>query len=343
MKHRVAIVGAGIAAFAAALRCARQGMAVTVLAPARKARPEFPEMLSVGGVGALLGLGLQRSDLARRFPEVRERQSRWGDSRMEIRARIPGVPNPVMLGKTSLVGVLREAAVDSGADVVEIDRLTAAMQNGSGLQVTFVHDNHVHEMACSYAIDASGRPALLARQVGARRSTLDHLVAFFIRGPALPEFACFVATMSIADGWVFWACDEAGQGTCAFFTAGRKLGEHVTAASVMSRVPAEIQGMMTDTQAWAASEVEPFNCSTSALDQSCADRWLACGDALQTFDPLASRGVATALQQGDAAAQAIAAAVGGDRSVLASYREQAQSSFRRYVAERNAYYGSGHS
>lgn len=339
MTQRVLVVGAGVAAYAAALRFTRQGITATVLVPARRQWPEFLETLGAGGFRALLQLGLTRSELAQSFPEVREHRSRWGDSRVHVRAHIPSLQSPVILGKSSLIRMLRAAALEGGAQILEIDRLVVAKETDIGVQVSFIKDGVTHELPCDYAIDASGRPATLGRQMGIRRVTLDSLVAFMIHGPARPAFAACVATVSIADGWTFWASDASGYASFAFFTVGRKLDGKMTAASLLSRVPPEIQGMMGDSKVWAMSEAQAFNCSTSALEQSGGAFWLACGDALQTFDPLASTGVATALQQADGAARAIGIAIGGDRSMIASYRERAQHSFRRYVAERNAYYG----
>jgi flavin-dependent dehydrogenase len=334
------IVGAGVAAFAAALRCARQGLVVTVLVPARRQWPAFPETLSVSGLRTLLRLGLARSELARNFPEVREHRSRWGNTTLQVRPRVPGLPSPVILGKGALISMLRTAALECGAQILEIDRLVAARETDSGVLVSFTRDGAMRAMACGYAIDASGRPALLARQMGSKRKTLDDLVAFVIHGAALPQFAACVAIISIADGWTFWTSDASGQAALSFFTAGRALAGRMDPVRLLARAPAEIESMMAHAATWATSAVASFNCSTSRLDRSGGVFWLACGDALQTFDPLASTGVATALQQADQAAQAIAAALMGERSLIASYGKDVQQSFGRYIAERNAYYGA---
>jgi flavin-dependent dehydrogenase len=341
LTQLVLVVGAGVAAFAAAIRCARQGLNVKVLLPARRQWPEFPETLSAGGFRTLLQLGLQRNELAQSFPEVRERRSRWGDGPVQVKSRVPGLQGPVILGKSSLINMLREAAVESGAQVLEVERLITAKESASGMLVSFLAAGATQELACGYAIDASGRPAVLARLLGTKRVTLDDLVAFITHGPAQPEFAACVATVSVADGWTFWASDQLGQASFTFFTAGRKFAGQLNARHLITRMPEEIHRMTASPDIWAESRVDSSNCSTSVLEQSGGMYWLACGDALQTFDPLASTGVATALQQADGAAQAIASAIGGDRSLIASYRKQAQISFRRYTAERNAYYGVG--
>ncbi len=333
------VVGAGIAAFAAALCCVRQGIITTVLVPARRLKPEFPEMLNASGFRTLLRLGLTRSELIRSFPEVREHRSRWGDTTMHVRPRVPGLQGPVILGKASLTNMLRTAALEGGAKFLEIERLVSIKETESGVLMSFMKDGAVYELAGGYAIDASGRAARLARQMGIKRVTLDHLVAFLIRGPALPEFAACAATVSIANGWTFWASDALGHAVFSFFTAGRKLEGVVDASHLLASVPAETQVMMADTTTWAASEVESFNCSTSTLERSGGVFWLACGDALQTFDPLTSTGISTALSQADRAAEAIAAAIEGDRSLIDCYRAEVQLSFARYIAERNAYYG----
>ena len=202
---------------------------------------------------------------------------------MQVRPRVPGLQGPVILGKASLITMLRTAALESGAKVLGIDRLAAASETDLGVLVSVIRDGSTQELACDYAIDASGRPAVLARQLGSKRTTLDHLVAFLIHGPARPAFAACVATVSIDDGWTFWASDAAGHATFAFFTAGRKLDGQVDATQLLARVPAEIMRMMAEPEAWTASEVQPFNCSTSALEQSGGDFWLACGDAFRAL------------------------------------------------------------
>ena len=228
MTQRVLVVGAGVAAYAAALRFTRQGITATVLVPARRQWPEFLETLGAGGFRALLQLGLTRSELAQSFPEVREHRSRWGDSRVHVRAHIPSLQSPVILGKSSLIRMLRAAALEGGAQILEIDRLVVAKETDIGVQVSFIKDGVTHELPCDYAIDASGRPATLGRQMGIRRVTLDSLVAFMIHGPARPAFAACVATVSIADGWTFWASDASGYASFAFFTVGRKLDGKMT-------------------------------------------------------------------------------------------------------------------
>lgn len=339
--HQVLVVGAGVAAYAAALRCAQQGLDTVVIVPARRQWPDIPETLSPSGFSALIHLGLDRRVLAEKFPEVREHQSRWGDSSLMVRTRVPGLQSPVILGKSTLTDMLRAAAQRSGAQILSVERIVAARQSGPGLLLSFVETSTKRELSCSYAIDASGRPAVLARQMGTRRTTLDDLIGFSITGPARPEFAACVATISIDNGWTFWASDTAGLARFVFFTAGRRLEGRPNSAQILAHAPEEIARMMDVHHTWATSNVETFNCSTSALEQSGGANWLACGDALQTFDPLASTGVASALQQADKAAQAISAAISGDCSVIAKYKEQTQMSFRNYVIERNAYYRGG--
>jgi flavin-dependent dehydrogenase len=81
------------------------------------------------------------------------------------------------------------------------------------------------------------------------------------------------------------------------------------------------------------------NAATTILEQPCGPGWIACGDALQTVDPLASNGNYIALKQGVLAAEAAKAAISGDEKLRRTYAIAAQTEFREIVRHRSGYYG----
>lgn len=299
----------------------------------------YPETLSANGFRALLRLGLPCKALAQAFPNVRERISRWGQADLQSQTRVPGLQAPVILERAILAKYLRQTALDREIEVASIDAFNDAQETRDGVHMSVEMNGDSLNIHARFCIDASGRPALLARKLGVKRVTLDHLISFWVSGPANVDFACTVATISIPDGWIFWASDASGNASIGFFTAGRQRDTQVTAGYVMSRLPTEIARMVTSLEVWETSDVSGVNASTSALQQPGGIWWLACGDALQTFDPLASMGLTVALNQAEAAAKTIRPTLAGDTTTMAQYWQAAKSSFDRYLLERNAYYG----
>ena len=67
--------------------------------------------------------------------------------------------------------------------------------------------------------------------------------------------------------------------------------------------------------------------------------WVAIGDAAMTFDPLSSRGIAKAIDEGTAIAAAIGSHFEGDNSALEKYAAPARARYADYLATRASYYG----
>jgi flavin-dependent dehydrogenase len=247
-----------------------------------------------------------------------------------------------MLGRVQLLRALRACATEEGVTFVEADELYRVLPTRQGLQLQFTGPVQELVLDASFAIDASGRAAVLARKLGVGRRTFDHLVAYGVRGPVhgLPEGV--VHTFSVADGWVFAVSDSPGQAHVCFYTNGRLAGR-VTEAKIMERVPYQIRSLMSDEDMWLASGVSAANASTSLLDVPGGTYWLACGDALQTVDPLSSSGITTALQQGAAAVSAAVASLSGNLEPMRAYWLESRAHFDSYVRNRNSFYGFGES
>jgi flavin-dependent dehydrogenase len=70
----------------------------------------------------------------------------------------------------------------------------------------------------------------------------------------------------------------------------------------------------------------------------CGLSWLAIGDAAMAFDPLASQGIAKALDHGERAALHIAAHLAGDASSLPTLALSLEREYAAYRATRASYY-----
>jgi flavin-dependent dehydrogenase len=145
----------------------------------------------------------------------------------------------------------------------------------------------------------------------------------------------------VSDGWLFCAGSYEEQAAIGFFTAGSRLHDRPTAGTILARAAATpaIADLIGSPLCWKASSVVTRNAATTLLAASGGDNWIACGDALQTVDPIASSGTYLALKQAILAASIARETLAGDRLALRSYEISTRREFREILAERSAYYG----
>ena len=174
-----------------------------------------------------------------------------------------------------------------------------------------------------FVVDATGRPAAVARRFGARCHRDDRLVAVYgaLRAGAGDSDARTLVEAT-PDGWWY----------TALVPGARRMAAFLTDADLLPRSVLTADGFLAALAATAhigprfATRLEsgPFTAPAhgSWLDPPCGDGWLAVGDAAIAFDPLSSQGMLTALFGGLAAGRAIDAWLGGDAGAMHAYRER---------------------
>ncbi|WP_375790689.1 NAD(P)/FAD-dependent oxidoreductase [Bradyrhizobium sp. vgs-9] len=337
----VLVVGDGVAGCAAAIALGRLGLSTIVLrSQGSQADSDLPETLAPGGSKLLDDLGLGCSLTAKNFPPITTKISRWGSGPVQVASMLPGASAPLLLGKARLKSILLEVALGSGAAVVNAAHIHK-VERQSNIWRANVHDGAEEQVLFArFAVDASGRRAALAQRLGCRRRILDSLVSFWIVGPgeAWPSHA--VATATVTDGWLFCAGSRSGNAAIGFFTAGSRCRAKPSADSILKRVESvpEMADLLRFAPDWKRSRVMARNAATTWLENGDSD-WIACGDALQTIDPIASSGTYIALRQGIAAASVAEDILGGGLSALRTYQRASKAEFDNILAKRNLYYG----
>jgi flavin-dependent dehydrogenase len=240
---------------------------------------------------------------------------------------------------------LRHAAVARGATLLMPARLFSMERGGEGWQVRIATSGREETVSAEFAIDAGGRAAPLARQIGARRRVSDRLICGWVNGFARPmgHGAGLTVVEAVEEGWWYTAPVPHGRRVLAFLTdadlsAARMA--HNTACLIDSTVTApEIRAVLIGSEfvpiiggftAAHSSELEP--CSGS--------RWLAAGDAGMTFDPLSSQGLVHALFSGLTAAEAAHSCLAGDSDAVPRYRRLMNSIYQEYRRRLDFYYAS---
>lgn len=78
--------------------------------------------------------------------------------------------------------------------------------------------------------------------------------------------------------------------------------------------------------------------NSSRLEKVVGENWLAVGDAAATYDPLSSRGIITAINDGIKASNIITNCLNGNSRSLEGYNDNIITNFNRYLKQRSYYY-----
>ncbi len=250
----------------------------------------------------------------------------------------------------SLLGLAQAA----GADIVRDAKLSLAAQaEDAGVHRLSIRSNKTGAFVESriiesrWLIDASGRPATLARALGATRIQHDALLAFHMRLAADAD--------SDRDGRTWVEAVDNGWWYSVLLPSRERLVAFLCDADLIDRRP-----LLTRVGLWAAlaraprlfahchehghvpsSKPRGADACSSHLDRAAsgADRWLAVGDAALAFDPLSSKGISNALYSGLRGAQAIIECGNGDTGALSRYADHLLDIHRVYREQLIAFYG----
>jgi flavin-dependent dehydrogenase len=245
------------------------------------------------------------------------------------------------LDRPRFEAMLLDAAEERGAAILRGEPLEAASYDGTRWRLRTGHS----QIEARFAVDASGRNALLARASGARRVSIDRMVgvALFLEGRSRDPEGKFTLIEAVEDGWWYTAPLPGGRLIASCMTdgdlaAGASLRELDGWLDAARRTGATRRRL----QAYALPETPPrlWSANTSRLSSVVGPAWLAAGDAAVSFDPLSSQGIATALESGIDAARAIEAHLAGDPGALSSYAATVSARYREYLVERARYYGA---
>jgi len=309
----LAVVGAGPAGSAAALRARAAGLSVTlVVAPDR--RPGTIESLPPAGRRLLVDLGCWDAFVSSAPTPSRGARSYWGS---EVGYDVSSLRDPDGAGwlveRAGFDAMLRTSAASAGT-VLRPGRLRGAVRESTGLRLILSDGASV---ISRFVIDATGRSSAVAARLGARRRHQDRTVAELrhYRSPAADRRTVIAAA---ADGWWYSLGDDSGSrlvgrisdhsGSFARSSAWAGLPEGI--AALLDRAEGESSEAKPET-----SEAKPRTYRVAAnsawLEPFAGADWAAAGDAALSFDPLSSQGLLTALFTGRSAADAACAALSG--------------------------------
>lgn len=330
------VVGAGPAGCAAAARLAGDGATVAVV-HRRSGGHRHSETLPGPAARALVAAGLGPID-----------------SLAEGRC----LGTLTAWGSGQLVAVDAFASPDGASWWIDRDRFDRALRRrcaSLGIPILTGRLHHLHrrgqkwvarigqdrELRAPWVIDATGRPATVARRLAVARRSGPPLVAVYARTIAPSnDLPTRIMLEADADGWWYVGVSSQqriGAVKIADPDSARCLRDRTHFVARLAALP-NLGRFAAAVSDWSPPQACPAG--GAWLEAVCGEGWIACGDAALAFDPLSAQGLLGALASGVAAAQAISSA--DSAAVLAEIGERHAEVRAIYEARRQAAYAREH-
>jgi flavin-dependent dehydrogenase len=309
----VAIVGAGPAGAATALALLKAGAgSVHLLHKSIQQELRIGETLAPNARYLLKELGLF-TDFERNEQRVcRGTYAKWFNQSArynDYSARLMG--NGWHINRSDFDDWLRRQARAAGAAMTGIVGLAGLTLENNRWQLHAVKEGGKKlTLEANYIVDASGRRAVVASRLGARKITSDNLIALAVRLPACsvsPFCAPHYSLVETVDsGWWYAARVPGDQCLISLQVDAEVARRHdLHKPANWCALYGETEIMPRLLEAEIIGNVRPFAAHSQWISQVAGDRWLAVGDAAITMDPLSSSGMVCALDDALVAANTI--------------------------------------
>lgn len=345
-RRTVAIVGGGPAGASVAITLAQRGVNTTVLEAQPEAETKIGECLPPDANRLLEQLGIKdRLDRENHLVFYGNR-SWWGSSAPVERDFLFGTNGSGwQLNRRKFTETLCQVAIEQGAKWRYGCRLVQCHREGSGWLLRVKSAHGIESLEADFVVDASGRRAALARQLGARVIRYDRLIGAVVimrsaTGVGLSD--SFTLLEAVASGWWYAAPLPDNQLIISYMTDS-DLVDHQTLRRLDNFLALldqaeHIRSVAGNGSYHPLTEPQILAANSARLDSIASEGWLAVGDAATAYDPLASYGIAAALGGGCNAAAAIADCFAGNQNAISQYRNVMDQAFALYRQMLHEYY-----
>jgi flavin-dependent dehydrogenase len=268
-----------------------------------------------------------RPDLAISSAGVR---SRWGGEDIFFR---DGFCEPLGAGwiidRRAFEAFLSERAVAAGARwlwgarVHSTERQDGGWRIGTGRGEPF--------LLARLVIDATGRPAKIARKLGAERIRYQPQIVTVARWPSTQSPSAWLDIESVPDGWWYGVSDPSGAQIIAWFGDHAEAGPSSDTMREAFAATHFLKSVITLPRTTEPMQKAVVNAESTALGRCAGDGWLAVGDAAAAFDPIASQGLSNALASGNAAAHAAHDWLRGKFAAIETYAAEMAAAYAFYL------------
>lgn len=337
---QIAVIGAGIAGAACCLRLAQAGIEPVWIGKSTDRRDKPGELLSAAARPVLTALGLEDLLQSEKHRASHTLYSAWGSRQLAERSSIVHLEGPqVVLDRPAFEKDLVQRVTQAGIHPAGEDLLQAD-QVENGWELTL----NTRTVSCSFAIDASGRKAVLAgkQTTRFRADKLAALYAFLEQDPS-SEISPSQATIieAVPSGWFYTTLLPDGRLAFSYYSDADLMPSRRRETGPWPCLLAEatyVRRWIEEAGYKLPLENNTASAATSWLAPCAAKTWLAVGDTAAAFDPLSSHGMTSALWSGLRGADAAIAAVNGDISGVRNYSTNVARGVQEFLTTRSRIY-----
>ncbi len=297
--------------------------------------------LSPAAKDLLRSLGLHEAFAASPHRPANTTYASWGTDLLAERNAIVHAEGPGhVIDRAAFEHMLSEAVADTPAVLLDTVAVDAACDD-DGIALTLADGARLH---ARFLIDCSGRRAVVARRLAARRRAdrLTAAFAFLAQHDAGIEPTPATLIEAVPEGWWYAALLPDRRLSLALFSDPDRLPRGLSrdAALWCEQIDATrfVRRWIESAGFSASGPPQLTSAGTAWLEPVAGKAWAAAGDAAASFDPLSSHGIASALWSGRSAANAALAALQGDRAPLARYAQTIAQAVENFLAQRRAVY-----
>lgn len=332
MIHDVAVLGAGIAGAAAALRLAQRGIRPVWIAQDRQGVFKPGEHLSAAAIPMLKTLGsdaMLRSEVHR---HAHSTYSAWGsDMLIERNAIVQLEGPPTVLGRAAFEDALSAQAITAGVERIRQDVTQVGVQDD-----VWHFETDSAPVKARFVFDATGRKAVVASKFS-RRFQADKLSCQYALFTSTSDTAPRPVTLIEAEehGWWYLSVLADQRVVVNYYSDADLPGFKNAALDLRARQTKALAAFLNDYGYTISEDPKRIATNSNWIAPAIGAGWVAIGDAAAAFDPLSSHGMTTALWT---AIEAVDAFADHDRDRMLGYAESVAKGVEDYLNARRTVY-----
>lgn len=344
MTTRALVIGGGPAGLAAADGLAGWCGSVTVIDAGPRCQPRRAgEHLPPAGLSALASLGFEDLLVDGRHEDSPGVRSAWGhDGFVDKEYFGSAAGRGLNLRRGLFDEALAQRVERRGAALRFCTRLLALVARPGGYLATVLGPQGRLSLEVDIVVDASGRAAIGARRLGARRRRFDPLIGLvgWVHDCGETDEPGRVHVESAEDGWWYGVQFAGGALLATYLTDVAQVRAHPQRAPGLWRQRLQHSRLlmpMARTGRWSG-RLQTFDAATQWLECGELDGFIAVGDAAAACDPLSSWGISKGLGDGHAGVAALARQRSGEAGAVADLLAGRQRAFDAFRSRQRAFY-----